>query len=106
MGEFDKADKNGDGCIDKHEWDAIDLEDKRRKMIDDDKQRDQQRQMVWFALWGMLLYPLLVILASHLGMGQGANILGSMATIYFPSVSLLVGVFFGVDKFKAGPPQK
>ena len=40
MTEFEKADKNGDGTIDRAEWQAIELEDKRRKMEDADAQCD------------------------------------------------------------------
>ena len=61
MTEFDKVDTNGDGKIDRSEWQAIELEDKRRKMEDADAQRDSQRRMAWFALFGMLLYPVGII---------------------------------------------
>jgi len=46
MTEFDKADQNGDGVIDREEWHKIELEDKRRKMEDADAQRDSQRRIV------------------------------------------------------------
>ena len=58
MTEFEKADVDGNGSIDQAEWDRMAFEDKRLKMLDDDAQRDAQRKMAWFALFGMLLYPL------------------------------------------------
>jgi len=106
MTEFEKADTNGDGIIDRHEWYALELEDKRRQMEDADAHRDQQRQMVWVALWGMLLYPLSVVLSSYMGLEQATDILGSMATIYFPSVSLIVGAFFGFSNMKKEVKEK
>jgi hypothetical protein len=49
---------------------AIELEDRRRKMEDEDAHRDQQRKMVWFVLVGMLTYPLFVIFADLLNLDK------------------------------------
>jgi hypothetical protein len=95
MTEFDKVDANGNGTIDRDEWDRLELEDRRREMIDADLKRDSQRRMAWFALSGMLLYPFAVLLSAALGLSQAAEIIGSMASIYFVSIAALVGAFFG-----------
>ena len=65
--EMQKYDLNGDGVLDAEER-KIMLEDKRRKMLDDDAHRDQQRQMVWWVLGGMLTYPLFVVGADILNL--------------------------------------
>jgi len=96
MTSFEDADINGSGSIDKSEWDALALEDRRRKLDDEDAQRDAQRRMAWFCLIGMLAYPFLVLLCTIVGADQAADIIGSMASIYFLSVAGIVGVFFGV----------
>ena len=96
MTELEKYDTNGNGKIDPEELALIELEDRRRRMEDEDAQRDQQRKMVWFALFGMLLYPLGIVASGFLGLEQATNILGSIASIYFVSVAGIVGVFFGV----------
>jgi hypothetical protein len=57
--------------------------------------------MAWFALFGMLLYPLSVVLASWLGLDQGADILGSMASIYFVSVAAIVAAFYGSQAYSS-----
>ena len=49
MTELEKYDKNGNGVIDPHELALIELEDRRRKMEDEDAQRDSIRKMAWFA---------------------------------------------------------
>ena len=98
--EMMKYDMNGDGVLDDAER-KIMLEDRRRKMEDDDAQRDQQRRMVWFVLFGMLGYPFFVIGASVLGLTQASDILGSMATIYFPATSLILAAFFGSNAYAA-----
>ena len=100
MTELEKYDLNGDGVLDAEER-AIMLEDRRRKMMDDDAQRDQQRKMVWYVLFGMLGYPFFVIIASLAGLDAASDILGSMATIYFPATSLILAAFFGSNAYAA-----
>jgi len=100
MTTIDRYDLNGDGVLDADER-SIMLEDRRRKMEDDDAQRDQQRKMVWFVLFGMLGYPLFVIGAAIFGLDKASDILGSMATIYFPATSLILGAFFGASAYAA-----
>ena len=99
MTEIEKYDTNGNGRLDPDELAMIELEDRRRRMEDEDAQRDQQRRMVWFVLFGMLGYPLFVIAASLAGLGEASNILGSMASIYFPATSLILASFFGASAY-------
>ena len=96
MTSFEEADVSGNGTIEKSEWDSLLLDDKRRRIEDDDAHRDQTRKMAWFALWGMLLYPFGVVLTSLLGLDNASAIIGSMASIYFVSVAGVVSVFMGV----------
>jgi len=96
MTEMEKYDTNGNGKIDPHELAAIELEDRRRRMLDEDAHRDQTRKMAWFALWGMLLYPSGVFFCDLLGLERAADIIGAMASIYFVSVAGVVSVFMGV----------
>ena len=96
MTEFEDADKNNSGAIEKSEWDELLLEDKRRKIEDSDAYRDQTRKMAWFSLWGMLLYPFAVVVTSAIGLDNASEIIGSMASIYFVSVAGVVSVFMGV----------
>jgi|TARA_R110000737_G_scaffold49019_1_gene69679 hypothetical protein len=105
MIEFDKIDTDGSGTIDKSEWNALELENRRKVMEDEDAQRDSQRAMAWFCLWGMLLYPVGVVATSGLGLDKAANIIGDMASIYFLSVAGVVGVFFGVTKMGGSKPK-
>tara|TARA_B100000768_G_scaffold44768_1_gene43565 strand:+ start:779 stop:1102 length:324 start_codon:yes stop_codon:yes gene_type:complete len=100
MTEFDKIDTDKSGSIDRKEWDALELEDKRRRLDDEDSKRDQQRRMVWFALGGMLLYPFSIIATSIGGLSEATSALSSIAGVYFVSVAGIVGVFFGVTNVK------
>ena len=88
------ADTNGDGHISREEA-AMHLEFKRKELEDADAMRDAQRQMTWFALFGLLLYPFAVWMADWTGHTSAANILGDMAATYFVSVAAIVAAFFG-----------
>ena len=94
-------DKDGDGVVsDKEiamEERMIELEDLRSDMENEDKRQDAQRQMAWFALFGMLLYPFAVVIANMAGLDQASKILGDMASVYFVSVAAIVAAFFGTQ---------
>lgn len=106
MTTFEEADKNGNGSIQKAEWDELLFEDRRRRLEDEDAHRDQTRKMAWFSLWGMLLYPFGVVLTGIMGLDNASSIIGSMASIYFVSVAGVVSVFMGVTKLVKKDPTK
>ena len=89
-------DTNGDGHISAEEA-AMDLEFKRKRLEDNDAMRDAQRNMAWFALFGMLLYPFAVVLAVFAGLNEAATTLGGMAPTYFVSVAAIVAAFYGKE---------
>ena len=92
------ADTKGDGKVSKEEHDMY-LEFKRKELDDQDAMRDAQRNMTWFALWGLLLYPFAVVLASFAGLNEAQSTLGSMAPTYFVAVAGIVAAFFGAQAF-------
>jgi len=94
--EMQKYDLNGDGVLDEQER-RIMLEDMRRKMEDEDAQRDSIRKMAWFALAGLLLYPFGIFCADALSMGTAANLIADIAPTYFASIAVLVSAFFGAS---------
>lgn len=98
---FHPADTNGDGKVSKEE-EAMYLEFKRKELEDADAMRDAQRNMAWFALGGMLLYPFAVVAANFIGLDQASNILGDMAPTYFVAVAGLVAAFFGAQAYTKG----
>ena len=57
----------------------IELEDMRSDMENEDKKQDAQRNMAWFALAGMLLYPFAVVISVWVGLDQAGKILGDMS---------------------------
>jgi len=93
---LEAADVNGDGIITEEELE-MHLEFKRKELEDADAMRDAQRKMAWFALFGMLLYPFAVVLASVIGLDEAAKTLGSMAPTYFVSVAAIVAAFYAKE---------
>ena len=88
------ADLNNDGVVSDEEL-AMHLEFKRKELEDADAMRDAQRNMTWFALAGLLLYPFAVVTASLVGLDQAQATLGDMAPTYFVAVAGIVAAFFG-----------
>ena len=105
MTNLDSADLDGDGIVTSEEHEIY-IEKLRREMEDEDAKRDQQRKMVWFALLGMLLYPLFVFGTEALGFANASGVIGDMAPTYFMSVSVVVGAFFGADAYVKGRAKK
>lgn len=105
-------DKDGDGVVSDEEImmeeKMIQLQDMRSDMENEDKKQDAQRQMAWFALGGMLLYPFAVVLAIWMKLDQAGSILGDMAAVYFVSVAAIVAAFYGKEAYAASkkPPAK
>ena len=96
---FHPADTNGDGKVDAEEH-RMYLEFKRKRLEDEDAMRDAQRQMTWYALFGMLLYPFAVVIADVINLDGASKILGDMAATYFVSVAAIVMAFFGKTAYE------
>ena len=101
---FHPADTNGDGKVTKEEQ-AMYLEFKRKELEDADAMRDAQRNMAWFALAGMLLYPVCVVVSVICGIDSAAKILGDMAGVYFIAVAGIVAAFFGAQALSKTPKK-
>lgn len=93
-------DANGDGHISKEEL-KMHLEFKRKRLEDEDAMRDAQRNMAWFALFGMLLYPFSVVVADLIGLEKAGGVLGDMAPTYFVSVAAIVAAFYGKSAYES-----
>tara|TARA_Y100000816_G_scaffold267205_1_gene228406 strand:+ start:149 stop:529 length:381 start_codon:yes stop_codon:yes gene_type:complete len=103
--EYAHLDVDGDGVVTDEELEMdrkmLELQDMKSDMENEDKKQDAQRYMAWFALWGMLLYPSLVVIANWVGLDQAAKILGDMAAVYFVSVAAIVAAFYGKEALAA-----
>ena len=104
---LDEADSNGDGHITAEEL-YMHLEFKRKEFEDADAQRDAMRKMTWFALFGMLLYPAIILITTIMGQDKAAQLISDIAPTYFVSISVFVAAFFGADAVngKAAAPKK
>ena len=97
--KYAEFDVDGDGVVSDEE---LAMSKEMMRLENEDKKQDAQRNMAWFALFGMLLYPFAVVLAQFLGLEQAAKILGDMASVYFVSVAAIVAAFFGSQAIGKG----
>jgi len=101
MSDYHPADTNGDGVVSPEEQ-AMYLEFKRKELEDKDAQRDAIRKMAWFALFGLLVYPIGIAITSAFGMENASGLIADIAPTYFASIAVLVSAFFGADALKKG----
>ena len=101
--EYEHLDIDGDGIVTDEE---LDMDERMMRLENEDKRQDAQRYMAWFALWGMLLYPSLVVIALLIGLDQAAKILGDMAAVYYVSVAAIVAAYFGSQALKKSSTPK
>lgn len=104
MTEFDDLDKNGNGSIEKDEFKALDLEDRRLKIADADEKRNTERLLVKACAFGMLFYPFIILLASVLGFDTAASLITDIATVYSVAASTVVVGYFGFNTLKDKKP--
>ena len=93
---LNEADLDGDGIVSN---DELTKHERILKIENEDKKEDAQRNMAWFALFGMLLYPFSVVLAEWIGLDKASGILGDMAPTYFVSVAAIVAAFYAKETF-------
>ena len=91
---FNDLDTDGDGVISDAE---MATGERMIRLENEDKREDAQRNMAWYALSGMLLYPVCVVVSVVCGIDTAAKILGDMAGVYFIAVAGIVAAFFGAQ---------
>lgn len=100
---YESLDVDGDGIITDEEMsrarELAEFEHKQKLRENEDKKEDQIRSMAWFALWGMLLYPVLILITSVFDIDGAATIIGDIAPTYFVAIAGLVAAFFGAQAY-------
>ena len=91
---YNQFDEDGDGVVTDEEMAKA---ERMLQIENDDKKQDAQRGMAWFALFGMLLYPLAIILSSLLGLETASGLLKDIAPTYFVSVAAIVAAFYAKE---------
>jgi len=92
--EYSQFDKNNDGVVSDEE---LEFSRQLEELKLSSEKADAQRAMAWFALFGMLLYPTLIVVCSFIGLDKAASILSEIASVYFVAISALVGAYFGAS---------
>ena len=95
--KYNKYDSDGDGIVTDEEFAST---EKLQALEIANEKADAQKNMCWFALFGMLLYPALIVITSFLKLDQAASILGDIASVYFVSTAGVIAAFFGFQSFR------
>ena len=95
--EYEKYDLDGDGIVTDEE---LATTEKLQALEIANEKADAQKNMCWFALFGMLLYPALIVITSFLKLDQAASILGDIASVCFVSTAGVIAAFFGFQSFR------
>jgi len=106
MTEFDKADLDSSGAIERNEWALLELDDRRKRIDDEDLKRNAERRYTGFALAGMLIYPFIILLASVLGFDKAASLITDIASVYVIAASGVVAAFMGFNAYSAKADNK
>ena len=93
-------DLNGNGKIDPDEREIM-LEDRRRRMEDQDAKRDTQRRLTVACTAEMLVYPLVIFLAVWVGLDRAAELITDIASVYVIGASGVVAAYFGFNAMEA-----
>lgn len=106
---YDYLDADGDGIITDEEMarakELADFDFKLKMQENTDARLDQIRTMNWVALWGMILYPLLVLVTDFFGLSDASAKISEMSSIYFVSVMGILSVFIGGEAYKGGKSE-
>ena len=92
--DYANYDADGDGVVTDEE---LETSKELQSLRLQSERANAQKTMAWFSLWGMLLYPSLVVCSAWIGLEQAAGILGDMASVYFVSVAGILAAFFGAQ---------
>jgi len=110
MTDFDKADLDSNGSIDRAEfrtmWNKLELEDRKLEIADQDLKRNAERRFTGLALMGMLVYPFIILLASVLGFDKAATLITDIASVYVIAASGVVAAFMGFNAYSAKADKK
>lgn len=98
-------DINQNGVIDPDEKE-IAIERMRREMLDADSKRDTERRLCVFAASGLILYPIIIVCASYMGLSEAATLLADIAPVYSVAASSVIAAYMGFNKLGKGGDSK
>lgn len=97
MVTFEQADLDNNGVVDKGEWDALALDEKRREILDADLRRDTHRALAKGAAIAALTYPLWLVACDLAQLNQALKLIGDIAGTFYISAMGVIMAFYGKE---------
>ena len=89
---FNEADVDNDGVVTDKELNTMrEIHDIERQ----DRKQFHQRLMAWYALIGMISYPVTIIATEAFGLVNASKLLTDIAPTYFLAAAGVAGAFMG-----------
>jgi len=101
--KFQHLDEDNDGIVSDDELSraerAMELANREIEVANRDAKEDQIRWMMWWALGGLVCYPMGIFLTSLFGLEVAAKLIADIAGTYFVAVAGLVSVFMSAQAY-------
>lgn len=106
MTEFDQADKDANGSIDRTEWDAMRYEFERERLKDENAKRDVQRRLAEWSAVAAFTYPLWLVACDLASLDKAINLIGDIAGTFYISAMGIIMAFYGKEAIEAKGVKK
>lgn len=103
---YAQYDADGDGIVTDSE---MEMAERMHEIERIDRKQRKQSYMAWYALVGMISYPILIIATEAFGLQNASKLLTDIAPTYFIAAAGVAGAFMGfsaMDNKKTSGPKK
>lgn len=73
------------------------MKEEQIRLENEDRKQDAQRRMAWVALFSMIFYPVVVLIAAFIGIDISFFV--DMSDVYFIAVAGIVAAFYGKEAY-------
>jgi len=99
---YAQYDVDGDGIVTD---DELEMMKEMHEIERLDRKQRKQSYMAWYALVGMISYPILIITTELFGLANASKLLTDIAPTYFIAAAGVAGAFMGFSAMDKGPKK-